>query len=146
MFFQHDGHIISTVLPDALVAREDVSRWDGLAALTHKQCEALAYVQQTAEVYQLKTSTMAGDLTFVNNWAVVHGRESFEDSPEHSRYLVRMWLKNEHLAWTLPEPLRSAPLTTWYSMIKNCLRIGISTRVLTSNLRYMKSNLPSVEG
>lgn len=85
-----------------------------LAALTYKQCEALAYVQQTAEVYQLKTSTMAGDLTFVNNWAVVHGRESFEDSPKHSRYLVRMWLKNEHLAWTLPEPLRFANNMVFY--------------------------------
>jgi hypothetical protein len=42
---------------------------------------------------------------YLNNFAIIHGREAFEDNKTHSRYFVRMWLKNEELAWKLPRPL-----------------------------------------
>lgn len=108
MVFQQDGRIITTVLPDALYGLTDVLRPDGLPSLTPKQHEALDLVQRVAQTHQLRVATQPGDLTFVNNWAVLHGREAFEDCPEQRRYHVRMWLKNEDMAWELPEALRLA--------------------------------------
>jgi len=35
-----------------------------------------------ARIHPLRISTQPGDMTFVNNLAIVHGREVFEGSPE----------------------------------------------------------------
>jgi len=105
------------LFPDALVGFDDVPRPEGLPALTPKQREALTLVQQAATAHQLIMSTQAGDITFVNNLAVVHGREEFEDGPGQSRYLIRMWLKNEDMAWSLPEPLRIANDMVFYDPV-----------------------------
>jgi hypothetical protein len=67
--------------------------------------EALELVQQLGEKYQLKQPMQPGDLTFINNFAVLHSRDAFEDSETKIRYLVRMWIKNESLAWELPKTL-----------------------------------------
>ena len=44
-------------------------------------------------------------MIFINNYAVLHSREAFTDDAEHQRHLVRLWLKNERLAWRLPAAL-----------------------------------------
>jgi hypothetical protein len=67
-----------------------------------KQIEALEAMQIIAQKYQLRLKAQPGDLTFVNNFAILHSRDAFEDTKEQSRHLVRMWLKNEAWAWKLP--------------------------------------------
>ena len=44
-------------------------------------------------------------MVFVNNLALLHSRDGFEDSTEHVRYALRVWLKNEELSWKIPKPL-----------------------------------------
>jgi hypothetical protein len=75
---------------------------------TAKQLEALDLdlVQQLAEKHHLSLSMDQGDLAFINNLGILHAREEFTDSPEHTRHLVRMWLKNEDKAWPLPRTLK----------------------------------------
>lgn len=114
MFFKHEGHMLATVLPHALTGLNDIPRPNSVPSLTSKQQEALDLVQHMARIHQLRVSTQPGDMIFVNNWAIVHGREAFEDSPEQRRYLVRLWLKNERFAWSLPSPLRLANDMVFY--------------------------------
>ncbi|KAI2634114.1 hypothetical protein GGS26DRAFT_552283 [Hypomontagnella submonticulosa] len=106
VLFKHEGHILSTMFYDALVNPPDPSCAGELPSLTPKQCEAIEYFQKIASRYQLSMRNEPGDLTFVNNWAVVHARESFEDGPDQRRYLLRLWLRNEKLGWKLPKPLQ----------------------------------------
>jgi hypothetical protein len=40
-----------------------------------------------------------GDLLFINNLAVLH---AVEDTRQGERHLVKLWLRNERLAWELP--------------------------------------------
>ena len=49
-----------------------------------------------------------GDMLFINNHAILHSREAFADAPGEAppRHLVRMWLKNPDMAWTLPRELQ----------------------------------------
>jgi hypothetical protein len=49
-------------------------------------------------------------MIFWNNTALVHARQGFEDGgPENrKRHLLRLWLRNEALAWKTPEPLEAA--------------------------------------
>ncbi len=74
--------------------------------LSVKQREALDVVEAAARDGQVTLRTRPGDLTFINNHAVLHAREGFEDAPGATRYLVRMWLRNPALAWKLPRPLQ----------------------------------------
>jgi len=90
---------------DPLIGIPSIPRAKGLPCLTPLQVEALEAVQRIAQAHQYSLSMRPGDLTFVNNFGVLHAREAFEDSPAQTRYVVRLWLKNAELAWSLPEEL-----------------------------------------
>ncbi|KAM0434002.1 hypothetical protein ACHAPT_003946 [Fusarium lateritium] len=83
-----------------------VTRAASLPELTRLQHEALDMVEGCATANQLVLSLQPGDLTFINNHAMLHSREAFLDDEVHRRHLVRLWLRNEHLAWTLPAELQ----------------------------------------
>ena len=82
-------------------------RYKSTSRLSTKQFEALDAIEAIAQKHQLLLATQPGDLTFVNNFAILHSREPFEDDDTHSRHLLRMWLKNEKLAWDLPPSLKA---------------------------------------
>jgi hypothetical protein len=69
----------------------------GDTVLTHLQSEALAALQRLAASpeLQLDMSIGEGDIQFLNNRAVLHGRTGYEDWPEvtRRRHLMRMWLQ-----------------------------------------------------
>lgn len=79
--------------------------YESISAISPKQLEALDAINIIAQKHRLILSMQPGDLTFVNNFGVLHSREAFEDDDFHTRHLVRMWLKNKALAWKLPGPL-----------------------------------------
>jgi hypothetical protein len=108
VIFQHEGRVLSSLIPDALLGPPGAPQPTNLPPINSKQREALEFLQEVATRFQVTVRTEPGDLTFVNNRAVIHGREAFEDDPDDSRYIVRLWLKNERLAWDLPEPLQLA--------------------------------------
>jgi hypothetical protein len=92
-------------VPNPLLGVEWLARPQSMPTPTIQQAEALSVVQAIAAKYQCVLDMKPGDLTFINNFGVLHAREGFEDSGTQSRYLVRMWLKNERLAWSLPPEL-----------------------------------------
>jgi hypothetical protein len=48
-----------------------------------------------------------GDMRFINNHAILHSREAFQDGESSNRHLIRMWLQNEQLGWGLPAALKA---------------------------------------
>jgi len=75
------------------------------------QKDALAVLQQTATEQQILLPTRQGDMVFINNWAVLHARESYHDDATATRHLVRLWLRNKELGWEIPESMK----TPWES-------------------------------
>ncbi|KAI1822750.1 hypothetical protein F4861DRAFT_540680 [Xylaria intraflava] len=71
------------------------------------QEEALAWLQQTAKAQQVRLPTRPGDMAFLNNWSVLHARESYRDTDGATRHLIRLWLRNEELAWEIPESMKT---------------------------------------
>lgn len=90
---------------EPLTGFDDKCRFKSMSVLSSKQLEALDTLESIAQKHQLVLSMQPGDLTFINNYGLLHSREAFEDDSAHTRHLVRMWLKNEKLAWKLPSPL-----------------------------------------
>lgn len=77
----------------------------GFARISMKQLEALETVESIAQAGQLTLSMEPGDITLLNNHAVLHSRSAFKDSERHARHLFRLWLRNSKLAWKLPPQL-----------------------------------------
>ncbi|WP_421936773.1 TauD/TfdA family dioxygenase [Phenylobacterium sp.] len=70
--------------------------------LTDKAVEALAWMQDMAEggEYSVIMDFQPGDMQFINNFHVLHGRTSYEDDRAAGkiRHLKRLWLETEVLA------------------------------------------------
>ncbi|KAL2134171.1 hypothetical protein VTI74DRAFT_870 [Chaetomium olivicolor] len=106
LLFHHDGRIIMNFAREPLLGLSGVRRAPGLPPLTDEQRQALDVVEEIARRNQIALEARRGDLLFLNNHGVLHSREGFVDSRERPRYLVRMWLRNEEMAWDLPRELR----------------------------------------
>jgi hypothetical protein len=108
LLYSQAGRIILDFDRQALETQKDIVRSPGLPYLSPKQLEALKVVKKIAQQSKLAIKLQRGDFIFVNNHALLHTRENFEDDDENSRYLVRMWLRNKEMAWELPLPIKRA--------------------------------------
>ncbi|WPJ65199.1 hypothetical protein SMAC4_13891 [Sordaria macrospora] len=112
LMYWHDGRLITSFSRRLLVGSEPFSpRTPGIPGLTEAQAEALDAMHFIAKQHEIKPRMVRGDLRFINNMALLHRREAFENDKTsgEARHLVRMWLHNDEGAcWSLPAPLRLA--------------------------------------
>jgi hypothetical protein len=73
--------------------------------LTEAQAEALDAVHFQAKKSAVKLPTEPGDMFFLNNFGLLHGRSSFQDGTT-KRHLVRLWIQNDSMSWQVPEELK----------------------------------------
>jgi alpha-ketoglutarate-dependent taurine dioxygenase len=57
-------------------------RSKNIPPLTEAQAEALDAIHFLAEKYQLRLDFQKGDIQYVNNFSILHSRESFKDTPD----------------------------------------------------------------
>ncbi|KAK7928359.1 Clavaminate synthase-like protein [Apiospora marii] len=109
LLYHHDSKIILSFSRRLLVGHLPfMPRSPGIPGLTEAQAEAMDAVHFLAKKHEFRPRMLKGDLRLINNMAIMHRREAFENSSLHSRHLVRMWLNNEEACWKLPGPLRIA--------------------------------------
>jgi hypothetical protein len=108
LLFHTDSKVILSASRRLLTGSPDTPRTKGIPALTEKQAEALDAVHFIAQANSLKLSVEKGDMCFINNMAILHSREAFEDGRYTQRHLFRLWLSNQELLWKLPPPLELA--------------------------------------
>ncbi len=107
LLFYEDSRIIFNFAPNALLGSKAHPRPTNIPSLSPRQLDALTLVQALAENHKIAIPTQVGDLHFINNLALVHRRDSADVGPGGKRHLVRMYLRNEALAWKIPEALNS---------------------------------------
>ncbi|KAJ3569412.1 hypothetical protein NPX13_g6097 [Xylaria arbuscula] len=101
------GHIVMSVDPGRIGPHPAVT--DGkIPELLPSQALALALLQETARTQQIRLPTRRGDMVFINNWSVLHARESYQDDGSATRHLVRLWLRNSELSLGVPESMKTA--------------------------------------
>jgi len=94
-----------------LTGSEVSPRTKGIPDMTEAQADALDALHFTADKHALTLDDgQLGDILFWNNMSIVHARQGFVDGGpmNQKRHLLRLWLRNEELAWETPEVLRSA--------------------------------------
>lgn len=78
--------------------------------MSETQAEALDMVHFLAVKHKLTMRLQRGDIQLINNLAIQHSRNHFTDSDTQQRHIIRLWLRNEELAWKTPEGLKK----TWF--------------------------------
>ncbi|KAF8890084.1 hypothetical protein BD779DRAFT_1610872 [Infundibulicybe gibba] len=74
--------------------------------ITEAQAEALDALHFLGEKFSLGLNFQKGDIQYINNLGIFHARDGFKDSEEQARHLLRLWLRNEELAWETPQALK----------------------------------------
>ncbi|KAF8649399.1 hypothetical protein AX16_005840 [Volvariella volvacea WC 439] len=73
--------------------------------ITEAQAEALDAIHFLAEKYSLGLNFQKGDIQYINSLGLLHARDAFKDDAEYTRHLIRLWLRNDELAWKTPKEL-----------------------------------------
>ncbi|PUU83499.1 hypothetical protein B9Z19DRAFT_1141624 [Tuber borchii] len=111
LLFNQDGKMVFAFSRRILTGSKVSPRTKGIPDMTDAQADALDAVHFTADKHALTLDDgQLGDILFWNNMSIVHARQGFIDGGpmNQKRHLLRLWLRNEELAWKTPEVLQSA--------------------------------------
>ena len=119
VFGQRDGHFTSHF---SLTYIEAAQKMANVPRLTDAQKEAIDMLMALAEELCFEMRFEPGDMQFVNNHVIYHGRTAFEDdgAPDRGRMLLRVWLSMPN---SRPLPPHHAVL--WRTTDAGALRGGI---------------------
>lgn len=102
LLFLHDNKVILNFSRRPLLGSQREADTGNLVGI---QKEALQLVQEAASRRCLSLTPQKGNMIFINNLAMLHSRDGFTDDSAHTRHILRLWLRNSTLAWSLPGEL-----------------------------------------
>lgn len=110
----HDDKLMISADPGRL-GQHPAAATSSVPALTPTQLRALTALSDAATRHRLPLNPQAGDIIFVNNWALLHAREAYVDTDviqgldgaSTRRHILRMWLRNSQLGWAVPTAMRA---------------------------------------
>ncbi|KAK0210263.1 hypothetical protein DFS33DRAFT_1250563 [Desarmillaria ectypa] len=106
LFYNEDGHVIIQYSRRHFTGYGSQKRSPHIPPISEAQAEALDALHFAAEKHSLGLNFQKGDIQYINSLGLLHSRDAFRDDEEHTRHLIRLWLRNDELAWKTPEPLQ----------------------------------------
>ncbi|KAJ7063600.1 hypothetical protein C8F01DRAFT_1279522 [Mycena amicta] len=108
VLYNEDGHIVIQYSRRHFTGYGEQVRSPNIPPITEAQAEALDMLHFLAEKHSLGLNFKKGDIQYINSMGLLHARDGFVDDVEHTRHLVRLWLRNDELAWKTPKPLEKS--------------------------------------
>jgi hypothetical protein len=108
LLFFHQSKLILSFSRRTLAGSFLAPRPANIPPLSTTQAEALDAIHFIALKHSISIHGQPGDIQFINNLGIVHGREAFQDDELNRRHIMRLWLRNDKLAWSLPPDLQIA--------------------------------------
>ncbi|KAM6494497.1 hypothetical protein JOM56_010858 [Amanita muscaria] len=115
LLYYHDNKVIVQYARRLFTGFLGLPRSPDIPPITEAQAEALDTLHFLGERFNLGLNFQKGDIQYINNLSVFHARDAFTDTPEHTRHLLRLWLRNEELAWKTPKELQAHWQKLYYS-------------------------------
>ncbi|KHN97279.1 Taurine catabolism dioxygenase TauD/TfdA [Metarhizium album ARSEF 1941] len=109
----HDGRLMTCMDPNRF-GPHPASGGSSIPVLTQDQKYALEKLEEAAWATELELDLARGDVLFLNNWALLHRREAYEDNELTCRHLIRLWLRSTQHGWHVPPEMR-LPWQTAYN-------------------------------
>lgn len=91
VFSWQEGYFKAHIVPDLIFAAQLVPEVPRLGAVQREALEALMNAASDPAL-MLQLHLRPGELLWLNNHLVWHGREAYEDGPSEVRHLLRLWL------------------------------------------------------
>jgi hypothetical protein len=93
-FIEWGERLFMRLIPPYILASQ---RHPDAPRLSDAQREALAWIDAMAESgrFNVEMAFEAGDIQFINNYHVLHGRGAYRDTPGKVRHLKRLWLETD---------------------------------------------------
>jgi len=129
LLFYLDSKIIIQYARRAFTGFLGLPRSTGIPPITEAQAEALDTLHFLAEKYALGLNFQKGDIQYINNLSIFHARDGYVDTPEKTRHLLRLWLRNEDLAWETPEELKSIWKGLYYAISPDEQRFPLEAEI-----------------
>ncbi|KAF8870697.1 hypothetical protein CPB84DRAFT_1906413 [Gymnopilus junonius] len=107
LLYFEDGHIVIQYSRRHFTGYGKQTRSTNIPPITEAQAEALDAIHFLAEEFSLALNFQKGDIQYINSMGLLHARDAFKDSEQRTRHLIRLWLRNDQLAWKTPKPLQS---------------------------------------
>jgi hypothetical protein len=108
VFTEHEGRLFCRFVPQYIRSSQ---RHDGAPRLSPRVLEALEMVSALANQpqYNVYMDLQPGEMQFINNYHVLHGRTAYEDDVPHGikRHLKRLWLSTRYLTDRPPNYARA---------------------------------------
>ncbi|KAJ6497163.1 hypothetical protein C8R47DRAFT_972802 [Mycena vitilis] len=108
VLYNEDGHIVIQYSRRHFTGYGEQVRSPNIPPISEAQAEALDMLHFLAEKYSLGLNFQKGDIQYINSMGLLHARDAFTDDEKHTRHLVRLWLRNDELAWKTPKPLEAS--------------------------------------
>ncbi|KAF9501195.1 Clavaminate synthase-like protein [Pleurotus eryngii] len=105
LYFEDGEHVVIQYSRRHFTGYGSQKRNPNIPPITEAQAEALDAVHFLAEKHSLGLNFQKGDIQYINSMGLLHARDAFRDDAEHTRHLVRLWLRNDELAWKTPKSL-----------------------------------------
>ncbi|KAJ7460899.1 hypothetical protein B0H11DRAFT_1736327 [Mycena galericulata] len=128
VLYNEDGHIVIQYSRRHFTGYGTQLRSPNIPPISEAQAEALDTVHFLAEKYSLGLNFKKGDIQYINSMGLLHARDAFTDDEQHTRHLIRLWLRNDELAWKTPKPLAE----TWkklYSVPSEAQRFPLEPEI-----------------
>jgi hypothetical protein len=98
VFTDHDDRLFVRFIPQYILASQ---KHEGVPRISDTAREALSVISEMARQpkYNVYMDLRPGDIQFINNYHVLHGRSAYEDDVAngYKRHLKRLWLSTRHL-------------------------------------------------
>ncbi|KAJ6500652.1 hypothetical protein C8R45DRAFT_820180 [Mycena sanguinolenta] len=108
VLYNEDGHIVIQYSRRHFTGYGAQVRSANIPPISEAQAEALDMLHFYAEKYSLALNFKKGDIQYINSMGLLHARDAFVDEGDKTRHLVRLWLRNDELAWKTPKPLEAS--------------------------------------
>lgn len=98
----HEDRLMASMDPNRFGPHPNSDPNIRVPELDASQRHALERVSQVALQSELRLELKTGDLLFLNNWALLHRRDSYNNDGSTERHMVRLWIRNTQLGWSIP--------------------------------------------
>ncbi|KAL0947545.1 hypothetical protein HGRIS_013641 [Hohenbuehelia grisea] len=105
LYFEDGEHIVIQYSRRHFTGYKAQKRSANIPPISEAQAEALDALHFLAEKFSLEMNFQKGDIQYINSMGLLHARDAFRDDSDNIRHLIRLWLRNDELAWKTPKPL-----------------------------------------
>ena len=98
IFTEHGGRLFVRFIPQYVYASQRHAEAPRITPLIREALDAVSAMARDPR-YNVYMDLQPGEMQFINNYHVLHGRSAYEDDPAsgHKRHLKRLWLATRFL-------------------------------------------------